>query len=308
MIINGVLSLSEGVLCKGEVLGQIFETTVCGVKTYVYIPTLPEIEDSKWLSEYGLLPPDIGITWKKAEDRTFWGYPLVYPPGDSCVNRLVFTFDCKDEIMEETTKALYAVIEKWDRAFVDYIVLNTKQGVDREKNRTGKICGFQLFTDRIIPGDRRQAIYLTVPDPSEYASQDCIRAAIDFASSGKDLLLEYQMLLSAYDARRNNQNRRAILDACSAMELCLVNSIKEFCQSIGLDSSILLKKYRYLGDRFDLAKAIYAIFPKTDYKKQIVDPRNAVMHNKELYPSDETTDNLISCVEEMLSFLQVSYY
>ena len=102
MIINGVLSLSRSILCKSEVLGQSFNASLSGIKVNIHFPVLPEIEDSKGLCEYGLLPPEICVSWKKTEDRTFWGYPLIYPPGNSCVNKLVFTVDCNNNLVEDT--------------------------------------------------------------------------------------------------------------------------------------------------------------------------------------------------------------
>ena len=164
-----------------------------------------------------------------------------------------------------------------------------------------------MIEDRYIPQNTKITLYAYLPAEETYASIKNIMDAIEFADSGKEMLLEYQMLLSAYEARRLNQNRRAILDACSAMEITLVKQITLYCQSIGLSPDILIDKYRYLGDRLKLIRKIDDGVPDENYKVLVTEPRNSVMHNKDIFPSDETTDNLILCVERLLEHFYVSY-
>ena len=58
-----------------------------------------------------------------------------------------------------------------------------------------------------------------------------------------------------------------------------------------------------------IIKQLDKSFPKKDHQKIIVKPRNDIAHNRDVYPSDEITDQLIACVEEcLLHFFTGSYY
>lgn len=61
-------------------------------------------------------------------------------------------------------------------------------------------------------------------------------------------------------------------------------------------------------ERIDLIRKLDTSFPNKKYDNLVVAPRNSLMHNKCIYPSEETTNNLISCVEEVLKYYHTSYY
>ncbi|MBQ6293766.1 MAG: hypothetical protein IJK77_07865 [Lachnospiraceae bacterium] len=306
----GLLTLSEQILCKKEVLGKAFECSIADEQVLIHFPLYPVIDDSDSWFGVGtpLLPPKIEREWKKGAFSLSWGFPMSHPAGDSCVKMLAITTQCEKSYTNTCAQKLYASIERWELAFVDHIKLETKQNIERDQNIQRDTCKFELFEDNYIPEKKTIRIYAIIPSAKTFASEKNILNAIAFADSGKELLLEYQMLLSAYEARRQNQNRRAILDACSAMEITLVDEINQYCQSIGLPPEILINKYRYLGERIDLLKTLDNGFPNEDYKALVINPRNAVMHNKTVFPSDEVTDKLISCVEGFLGHFHPSFY
>ena len=189
-----------------------------------------------------------------------------------------------------------------------YIKLEIKQNTERDENIHKNSCSLELMDRKYIPDPRPICFNMHLLIDVKCASEKCIKEAIFFANSGKELLTEYQMLLSAYEARRQNENRRAILDACAAMEITIVKQIENFCDSKGFPSEIIIKKYLYLGDRIKLLRELYKDVPNENYKELVVEPRNALMHNKDVYPSDETTDNLFSCVEILLKHFYIAYY
>ena len=55
-------------------------------------------------------------------------------------------------------------------------------------------------------------------------------------------------------------------------------------------------------------KEIGIKIPDCNYNELVVSPRNSVRHNKDIYPSDKTTDNLFACVEAFLKAFHDSYY
>ena len=309
--IKGLMTLSEGILCKKEVLGQIYGAEIAGEKVSICFPRYPIVEEGVAAVgfQYPLRPPEIGDSWRRGDKSLEWGRPLSYPYGDAVVESLALYADCEEKEAENTAQNLYNNITKWEHAFVDYIILETKQNSFRSNSFRRKTCDLNIWAEKHIPDRRIHPITACIiRGESFYASNEQIYGAIQFASSGKEFLLEYQMLLSAYEARSKNRNRSAVLDATAAIEIVLNNQIKNYCQSKGIDTDILLKKYRYLGEKFELVKIIDASFPKEDYQSTIVYPRNAVMHNKDVYPSDETTNKLIRCVEKYLEHFHVSYY
>ena len=209
----------------------------------------------------------------------------------------------------DLAKAIYESIRKWEHAFIDYLSLEARSSVERDNYISRKDCCLELFEEVYIPESRmfsvRGGIFRT---SSSCATKENIRNAIAFANTGKELREEYNMLLSSYDAKHNDQNRLAILDACSAMELALNEQIRQYCQAKDVDPDILFDKYRYLKDKFELLIKLGISLPDKKYEKWIVNPRNAVMHNRDIYPSDETTSQLIVCVEKYLKTFYMDYY
>ncbi len=303
---TGLITLSDPILCKKEVLGKVYECEISGIKAQIHFPQYPDnpsIDDNK-----PLLPPDIGARWNRGEKPLCWGFPMSHPDGNSCVELLALSVECKKENVNDYANKLYNTIKKWESAFIDLLKLETKQGTERDKNIVRKSCILELMEGKYIQDNRPTTFFAIFPDEETFASETNILNAISFANSGKELLTEYQMLLSAYEAIRQNQNRRAILDACTAMEKTLVKQIKNYCESSGLSPKKLTNKYRYLGERIDLLKKIDKSFPNDDYQKIVIDPRNALMHNDDVYPSDETTEKLIVCVKKILCHFHTTYY
>lgn len=307
---TGLLTLSNHLLCKKEVLGKTYDCEIAGIPLQICFPQYPIVEESNPIIGISnpLLPPEIGATWKRNESILCWGYPMSHPTGHSCIELLALSIECEEELISIYAQKLYGSIQKWEHAFIDYIKLETKQGIERNKNFHRNNCNLELMDDEYIPDNNTLNLYLSIPNKDSYASENDIKNAISFANTGKELLLEYQMLLSAYEARQQNQNRRAVLDACAAMEIVLSNQVEQYCNSIGLPPTIITKKYRYLGERIELLKEIDKRMPNEDYRTLVIKPRNSVMHNSDIYPSDETVDRLIACVEVFLKNYHTSYY
>ncbi len=303
----GLLTFSEQIFCNKEVLGKAFLCEISGVRVKIVFPRLPAIDNNDTFCKKSitLLSPDIFECMEDAGESISWGYPMRYPTGDCCIETVAISIECD---INQYDQIIYSAIDRWEHSFIDYIKLATGQNTERDKNISRTTCRLELYEQNYIADKRNTELYIVFPNPDLFATEDIINSAIAFASSGKEFLIEYQLILSAYEARRNNQNRRAILDACSAAEITIVNRIKEYCDSIDLDYSVLLEKYRSLGDYFTLLNKLNIEIPRSDYKKTIVCPRNDIMHNRNIYPTDETTEKLIECVEDILEFLHNEYY
>lgn len=246
----GVIELSEHILCKKDVLGKTFECKFDGIKALIYFPLFPELTDVTSLESFKPLePPSLGVRWSKGGEPIYWGSIMRLPSGESSIHFLALNIECP----EEYAQRIYESVETWEHSFVDFIRLKTKQGVKRDKNKRRDSCHLHLFdNNKFIEPQYSIKVFADIPNPDVYASVEDISNAIDFANSKKELLLEYQMLLSAYEVIRLKQNRRAILDACSAIEISIVEQIQKYCSSNDIPITILTNKYRYLGERIKL--------------------------------------------------------
>lgn len=309
---TGLITCSDPILCKKEVLGEIFDTTIADIDVSIHFPRYPDFD--KGTPKVGftepLLSPQISNTWTRGGDPLRWGYPMRYPSGDSAVEMLALSVECEEAESPEKARILYKEINSWGKSFFNYLHLSTKQCMERDKNNENKAqCWLILRGLECLPDAVTATLYVNVPTPDSFASKQHIIDALQFASSKKELHLEYQMLLSAYEARKECHNRQAIIDACSAVELCLENNISCRTKKLEMNPQFFLEKFNSLGDKFDIIKQLDKTFPKKDHQKIIVKPRNDIAHNRDAYPSDEITDQLISCVEEcLLHYFAGSYY
>ncbi len=312
MEIKGLLSVDGGLLCKKEVLGKHYQIEIAGISVEIVFPGAPISEFDNAMNYVGisnpLIAPEKGKNLKRGDKKVFWGYPLQYPVCNSFVEHILLLSECEETAVLEVSQRLYSAIGKWEIAFTSFCKLCTKQQMTRDKNENLPCNLILLSPNGYI--QNKQPVFLCgqLHGDDEFLSDEQIKQAITFASSGKELLLEYQMLLSAYVARKECQNRQAIIDACSAVEICLVNKIKSFSNEKDIDPDLFLKKYRSLGDRFRLIAKIDTCFPVSDYDSIIVNPRNNIAHNRDVYPSDEVTDRLLVAVEQCLKHYHTTYY
>ena len=86
-------------------------------------------------------------------------------------------------------------------------------------------------------------------------------------------------MFNSYEDKKKHEYRLAIMNACSALEICLINRIKDYCITHNIDDDILLKKYRYLSDLIDLTKNIDLSFSSLD-TSNIAKIRNGIAHPK----------------------------
>lgn len=313
MKIIGILSIPGGIFCKKDVLGQRFSTTISGLNVIFSFPDIAEDSEKEIIDRVGmsapLNPPVAGDGLTLWGEKINWGYPMSAPAINSFVEHVTLEVDCNELDSNELTHKIYGSIQEWVSSFKQFLQLLTQQNLQKESKVSHPGSNLYLLVGgKYIPNKHPQVLNVSFLSDNIYASYDEIQQAMDFASSGKELLLEYQMLLSAYYARKEGKNRQAIVDACSAVELCLLKQINCYCNQKGLNPKILTDKYRSLYDRFDLVEKIDSNCPSYDFKNIIVKPRNNLVHNNNAYPTNECTNKLIEMVEKYLSHYHTSYY
>ncbi len=310
MYLKGIISFKKGILCKQEVLGKSYQGKISNIDVNISFPFVSIKNDGDSMNLVGmgnpLKAPHNGKNLKHGDEPVFWGYPMSFPTMNSFVKCVLIEAQlCENQQPQE----LYDHIGQWQHSVVTYCELLSKQHFERKNILLNDSNVLELISEKgYIQNNAPQRISGTIHSSSEFVSELQIREAINFASSNKELFLEYQMLLSAYESTKHNHNRQAIIDACSATEIVLIKVIQDFCNKKGIDSEILISKYRSLGERFDLVKKLDNSFPNIDYKNDIVKYRNDVAHNRNVYPSNGQTDTLISAVEQLLAHYHKNYY
>lgn len=313
MKIIGLLSIPNGIYCKKDALGQQFSATISGCNVKISFPSITDDEGNENLDCAGafaqLNPPINGKTLRLGGEKIEWGYPMSAPTMNSFIEYVTLEVDCNELESNKIAQKLYENTDEWTISFKQFLQLLTHQNLERESQVTNPGNNLQLlFNKKYIQNQHPQVINLPLYPDNLFASYNEVKQAMGFASSGKELLLEYQMLLSAYYAQKDGKNRQAIIDACSAVEICLLNYINSYCNQKGIVPEILTEKYKSLGDRFKLVKTLDNNFPAFDVTNVIVKLRNDVAHNRNVYPTNECTDKLIKMVEKYLSHYHTSYY
>lgn len=308
---KGLFTLPYEIDCKGEVLGKTFYSTIDGIPIEISFPRFNNSsrDESMFRIDDSLLAPAFAEKWCRGDEKLDWGYRISYSSTmNAFVKLIALSVDCDREQKESIADRIYKEAYNWIRAFFDYCEIVSKQHSCRDGNLLNDDSSIVFFdSEGGIGTFIGQTIHLDIYTGKNALSIQQIDDALRFAEARKELIIEYQLLLSAYNARRNCQNRHAIVDACSAVEQALNQHIAEYAQGKNIKEAVFTGKYRTLGDKFKLVKQIDDNFPNVDVN-QIVDLRNDVAHNRKTVISDEETDKLILSVELLLQYYCPQYY
>lgn len=312
-MIVGPFELQQGIYCDYEVLGKIYSTTIAGIDVSISFPIYNNVDCDDDFDRIGssnpLLPPRIGRTWHSGDEKLDWGYPCCYPDIISSVSLLAFSVDCEADNEEDVAYALYDESNRWRNSFFQYCILVSGQSFEKKEITPLRYSILELYGQNgYIPAYNPIRITLPLHNHDHSLSDKKIKEAIEFASSGKELYLEYQMLLAALEARDSDRYRYAIVDACSALELCFVKVISKYCIEHDVDEDIILSKYRTLGERYQLIKKIDGSFNISEIDTKVIKLRNDIAHNRNVTPSKTETNDLIKKVEECLKFYFEGFY
>ena len=302
----GIVKFSPSLCCAANALGCTVDVIVGGIKGTLTLPSLPNWGPEE---EYPLHKPLLGPiqarTWKQGNELMFWGEPHSYPGGESAVEQALFEFLLEQDGFDTAAQCIYNGFEPWLDLFEKYVILLSTQG------RCSRVT---------VKNPRANQIHLLHPEESKpsfkhitYPQSITVNIATggdlqreqfeEISRMSSELLpprLEYLLLLEAYTARRNQDYRKAIIEASNALEVSLTNRISEEfkIQAVSFGEK-LLKKFRMLGGRFELARLLSIPLPLKDYENLIIVPRNDVVH-KAGFPDEKLAHQVISEVEEVL--------
>ena len=252
MLIKGLLEFSKSILCKEEVLGKSYKAKIADIDVTVYFPKMPLPNPNNGMC-IPLLPPEKVEKIKRGNENIIWGSPIAGREPNSShigvhayVNCVLIEFeDEENETIQDISQRIYEDAVRWENAFVNYCELCTKQNYNRYEQKNYGMEILSLWSHNgAIQSKEMQTITIEETQVSKFSNEKQIQDAIEFASAKKELLIEYQMLLSAYKARQQNLNRQIIIDACAAAELVLINTIIEYSQIKQIPQGELLFRNR----------------------------------------------------------------
>ncbi|MBM4307278.1 MAG: hypothetical protein FJ123_11150 [Deltaproteobacteria bacterium] len=295
-------------------MGQTVRVLFGGVEGTLTLPSLPEWgEHEKDPLHKPLLGPAAARTWKRGETPIYWGSPTSYPTGTATVDLALLEFSSEPENYDNAAQKIYETFGPWLKLFEDYVKLLTKQRTSNTISGGDGLGHLELLFDdgsRLKHISRRTpttiSIEMSSKDESLHLEQ--FSEAAQTASKGLLPRLHYRMLLEAYTARRNEDYRKAIIEAATALEACLTVRILEEFNAQGISfGEKLLQKFRMLGGRFELIRLLDISLPEKDYSTLIVNPRNDVIHRAS-FPDKKLANKIIAEVEELLNLFSPQLY
>ena len=313
-VIYGIVDFPFPLLCSADALGQSVRVEIGGHVGKLILPSLPRITSrSDVPSLPNLLGPLCTRGWERAEKKLYWGRVVSHPSNDSYVDLALLEFKFSERNAHVTAREIYSAVDSWLEHFGNFVTVLTKQNTYNYVSVDGSPDRVELFASFdsefvSIPRSQKRVIKVELLDDDIALHLSQLRDASRLASKGYVLKLEYELLLEAYKARRNNDYRKAIIEAANAIEAGLTTRIHEEFrrQKINFGKK-LLNKYRMLGGRFELSRILGISLPDKDYEKLIIEPRNDVVHSRS-FPTKLTARKAVDESASLLSILVPKFY
>lgn len=304
--IYGIIEFSTALDCSANVLGKTVEISIGSILGTLTLPFLPDWKEREEAPlRMPLLGPGKARTWKRGEEPIYWGRPYCYPTGDSHVERALLEFSISNEVLESSIQQIYEAFNFWLDLFEKYVLLLTKQNSRCRISSDEGPGSIKIIVDN---GDKLKHIsrarpHITTVEMSERDETlkiEQYKEAARLSSLQLPPRFEYLLLLEAYNARKNSDYRKVIIEAANALEICLTaRIIDEFDSQNITFGDKLLKKFRMLGGRFELIKLLGVTLPDKDYEILVNKPRNDVVHRGS-FPDKAIANQVVNEVEELL--------
>lgn len=316
--ICGTITFKESLLCSANALGKTYDISIGGHAGTLTLPSLPNWEELDGDSfNIPLTAPARGQQWKIGERLLNWGRVVSTPDGDSEVKIVLIEFPLHPDIVESGSDQIYKKFVEWLDLFEKYVTLFTAQNT----GRSGISISRQSDEIELHKSDTFEIIHIngflgmfefSVRNKDEFLNLEQLTQALSFSSQLLSPRLEYQLLLESYNARKNKDYRKAIIEAATGLEICLTNLIKEEFKKQNFSTSLsekLLKKFRMLGGRLELVNVLGISLPrsKNDYEKLVSNPRNDVIHKAD-FANKAIAYQVIDTFEEILKKCSPKYH
>lgn len=302
MRLEGIIYLKNSVTIDAECLDKQFSISVSGFGGILTTPILdPEFktkDKDRSFASYELLAPSGLNSEIKIEGK--WGVPFSWPKGDSSLEAFGFWFDINEEQISESTKQIYAELSNWIELLKDNLSILSGQDlgmarfgisqvlVERIEKRDLYISKESKLIDRYFPPQNVNVIV----DKKSGVTLNQLSDAIKLTNENKHPLLELELLREAKQALMTNNLRKSILDSATALELCLINTIRANLDMAEPLKNEILKNYNSIAKKRQLLKVLKIDLPKFDYQDDFETLRNKAIHIGQLPTKEEARQAL----------------
>lgn len=286
--IEGIVHFPSPLRCLAQMLGAELVVSLADINGILALPGSSSPTNDgpfqRWLSP----PPGASSQLLAGRSNEMWGFDGINNDrarAAAKVHAAVMYFDLPDSFSDDEVKergeSIGEAYERWLTLFWQWLeALNEVSYLD-PNHRTNK----QEIQLRGLMQDGYRQANITSMDVTLImglppASEETLGVAIRLASEDLEVPLEHRLLAEARSALRLGDHRQAILDASTATELALNNSVDRELATSGLTANaqtLLDSAYRMLGNRVKLAGALGIALPPR-LRERLVEPRNRVMH------------------------------
>lgn len=312
----GIIDFQYPLLCRGDVLGRNYITNINGVNATVTFPsiiTIPCATDYR----FGENEPALkGPSYFHLTEMDRWGRILRYNTKKLdetslmgvLVKQVMITVTTEHADYEEEVSKLSDGINKWRGQLHERTNLIGKSTIKSSNTiafeQKGKGIGIELYDKEkraYVPMEIVENFQVDLYSFEQYMLPEEVELILSEIDVNKRLKTEYQLLSKAICEKRSGRTRFAVMEATTAVELCVTQKIQERCKELGIDGIGLCEAfYRSLGNRFDLLKQLGIELATKDPGKEIVKPRNDLFHNRKLEPTIKECQEVISSVRAYL--------
>lgn len=300
--------------CRGDIFDASFDSQIDFVKFQIIFPSLKILKHKNGL-EHNLIVDKPHIMQSARKDD--WGSINIYNSNGvedrsqigACINQVVMTCQfSNDADYNLGVEKISEGINAWRTQFYERINILNKSPIDSTNmdyfERFGKATGIELYNEQDyskVQLKSVQAITVFVSQIEKYLIPDEIRQILATIDVSKNLKNEYNMYLNAIIELNKRNTRFAILEATTAVELCVIQKIHERCNELGINGKGLSDMfYRSLGDRFNMLNHLKIELATDDPKNEIVKPRNNLFHNRTLIPTVKESLDILEAVKAYL--------
>lgn len=274
-----------------------------GVLEMPFLPLWSEKEEDPLHKP--LRAPANATNWKQGNTPIRWGSPTHYPKGSSNVERAFLTFELPEDKFKDGTQEIYQ--SNWMELFSEYHEILVKCGcrsvyAEKIPNSGLKLYNWDSGRKGLIQRGHTPIVNIVLAN-DDGIDFDMLRRLCDYASNSVPPSLPYRMLIQSYKAIARGDNRKAVVEAASALEIALTQRIELEFDALKISfGKKIMEKYRMLNGLFELARLLNISLPEKDYKSNIIEPRNAIVH-KGKFPDSRFTQTFVSEVARLLSHL-----
>lgn len=310
--LNGLFQFSSPLIVRGDALGKKYRTKIGEQDVILCFPELP----SKPMEGFGLnllLPPKdccLGV------HDDCWGHlssynTTEYRPNNCCADVLHVYIECGTDNPDNASEDIFESIDEWRTLLKKIICLEMRCVPENLMPNACLRSGIVLFC--AAPTEKKYDPYtsftletFSIQDESALTPEKLVKL-FECVRCGTKIKLEYELLIQAYEERSKGNYRYSLVQALSAVEVCIGNKIDIICAEKGIDAKRLIGN-RSLGDKFGILRALGESWPTSNPNEEITKHRNDLFHMRLLDITVEELNEIILTIETYLNTYSPLYF